>query len=583
MRMRLSENVIRPAVAVLLATLVALVPSLTAAPQAAAQPIASVGTIVLTEDKKANLPGVDDPRWKKLKPAQQQEALKAAQQAAGQAVCGQVPVVKTFAKDKCAGLVAPIFKVAKTVAPITVCTTLENLPGVGLGFKLVKCGKVLKELLEGKGWDAFKGTLLEKIASYTKTAIKVAKFVTNPAGAVDDLANSSKDSATSLTGAVLKNMTSYNGQSLGSTQFRTDYAKAAGLGLIVLAVMFLLSCWHAARGKIDPDELAANLAMRAPMAVMFITMGPAIGWCLQYLINGLSEGAARFTGGSVDEFLAKVWTVVSAITAAQLPGGSLGGVLLFLAIIIGAFGVALNFIMQDFGLYMTSAALAVAFGMRIHPGWRPKLRKMEAGWGALLLMKPLFILLLGFAFGFLNMTVKGQGNPAESSSIHTLYSVLAVAAVFLTIAFIPFGIFKYAPLLPGGNEGEASSSSGAGAMLAGAAGGTMSQVAMQRSMAAGRAGGSQPSAQAAPEAGPSKPGQPGQPGEAAKAPEGPGAPQTRQPQSGASPASAPGAGGQAGAAAKGSGAAAKAGGSAAKTGGATAAKAGGTAAAGAAI
>lgn len=438
---------------------------------------------------KANLPGIDDPRWKKLTPAQQEAALAKAREAGGMAVCGQIPVIGDIQKlrKSCSSLVGPSFTVVKGAAAVTLCAPLTALMPAGINLLArFDCARVMVGLMEGKGWDAFKGTLLGEMGKIAGAVVKVAKFVANPMGSIDDLANATKDTAVGMSKAVLENAALSDSESLGSAQFRQDYAVGAGLGIVVAALMLLITFMQASRGAIDPDTLIESLVVRAPMGIFMILTGPAIGYALQQSVNGLSQGAASLAGTTMGDVISRLLATLTAATSAGIPGGQLAGIVLFIAVIVGAVSMLVTMIMVDFGLYMTSAILGVIFAMRINPLWRPKVRKVEAGWAAMLLMKPLFLLLLAFAFGFLKAKLNAGPN---STGFGLMVTIVTIAAVMITIGFAPFAIMRHAPILPGGNEMSESGTSGAGAMMFGAAGGFMSQAAMQRSAAGQAAGG----------------------------------------------------------------------------------------------
>ena len=450
--------------------------------------------------QKANLPGITDPRWKQLPPDQQKVILGKAKNAAGLAVCSQIPGVNKIDKLKkgCASrIIGPLFTASKVAVGVTVCAPITALmpPGLGLIARF-DCAKVMVGLIEGKGWEAFNGTVLGELGKVAQKVGAVLKFIANPTSAIDELANATKDTAVGLSKGVLENAARSNSESLGSAQFRSDYAAGAGLGMVVAAIMLLITFWQASRGSIDPDTLIESLIVRAPFGILMILMGPAIGYVLQQAVNGISEGIASAAGTTMGEVLAKLVAILTAATVSQVPGGALAGIVLFIVMIVGAFTVLVTTVMLDFGFYMTSAILSVVFAMRINPLWRPKVRKIEAGWGAMLLMKPLFMLLLWLAFGFLKAKLGVTG--AGVSGMPLAITIVTVAAVMIAVGFAPFALMKYAPILPGGNEMSESSSSGSGAMMAGAMGGLMSQIAMQRSSAGQAAGRSGPVGQTGP-------------------------------------------------------------------------------------
>lgn len=486
-------------------------------------PVAAASAAMADEAKGTKL--YTDAKLDKLKPEQKKKALEAAQKAGAHAVCAKVPGVSSvsWAENKCTEALKGSFVAGTYVTGAALCTPLYAIPGIGpvintadvvstvtgRGFS---CPSAMAKWIQGDGGEAFKKTLVGEIAKgtvdATKKVAKVAKFIANPANAIDEFANSAKEWATGLTQTILKHLTDYNGASLSSPEFLANYAASAGVGIVILAVMLLLSCWYASRGTIDPDELIESIFVRGPWTVLFIVFGPAIGAVLQNSLRAMTDGIAQLTGKSAGDFLSGAFADIMSATASGVPGGSLGGAFLFSCMGVGALGVAVGFVVQDYGLYMTSCVFAIAGGMRINPKWRPKARKIDAGVGALLLMKPAFMLLLLLSFGFLNMTINSNGQ-VKDSGWNLFSQLITVAAVFLMLAFAPFGIMRQMPLLPGGNEGDEGGSSGASLAAAGTAGVMLSQAAHARSAAASDAGSSAPTA---PAAAPGTPGGTGAPG-----------------------------------------------------------------------
>lgn len=475
-------------------------------------PVAAASPAMAEEAKGTKL--YTDAKLDKLKPEQKKKALEAAQKAGAHAVCAKVPGVSSvsWAENKCTDALRGSFVAGTYVTGAALCTPLYAIPGIGavisagdvastLSGRGFSCPSAMAKWIQGDGGEAFKKTLVGEIAKgtvdVTKKVAKAAKFIANPASAIDDFANSSKEWATGLTQTILTHMTDYTGASLSSQEFLTSYAVSAGVGLVILAVMLLLSCWYASRGTIDPDELIESVFIRGPWAVLFIVFGPAIGAGLQTALRVMTDGIAQLTGKSAGDFLGGAFADIMAATVSGVPGGSLGGAFLFVCMGIGALGVAVSFVLQDYGLFMTSCVFAIAGGMRINPKWRPKSRKLDAGVGALLLMKPAFMLLLMLSFSFLDMTVHGNGQ-VKDSGWNLFLQLITVATVFLMLAFAPFGIMRKMPLLPGGNEGDEGGSSGATLAAAGTVGMAVSQAANARSSAASEAGGSAPAPPAMP-------------------------------------------------------------------------------------
>ena len=457
----------------------------------------SADATVVVADKNGGptvkLRGVNDANYNKLTPAQKKQVLEQAQVAAGRAVCSAVPGAgrADYFVKQCGSAVGKLYSIAPGVVSVTVCSLLGGVPFAG-GFLVSQCQHIIGGLMTGAGWSAFNGTILSGAAKLAQAAVAVGKFIANPSGAIDDLANKGKESATGLINATLRGVTSYKSADLSSAQFRSDYAKAAGIGLAVMGILYLITCMQAAKGSIDMDEFVTAIVWQAPWALLLLVFGPAIGYGLQTMVNGLSQGIIGLTGQSIETFLQNTFNPINQATASAVPGGALVGALTFIALVVGGFGIAINMVMQNFGLYMVSALIGIAFGMRINPKWRSKTRKMEAGWGAILLFKPLFLLLLMIAMGFLNSVASAagvQGPSGAKTGLPLLMNMLTVMCVLLVLSFAPVQLMRKAPLLPGGNEHGDATGSGGAAALGGAAGNVMTQTAGQRQRAGSSSGG----------------------------------------------------------------------------------------------
>lgn len=480
MRTPLSERSIRLATALAMSLLLVLVPAAAASASSQQAAHGPAAASLLTDSKTADLPGVDDPTFKKLPKKKQQEILKKARKSAAATVCDKIPGLGRFhLDDDCERAVGPTYSVAAVTVSLSACSAIFSGVPVASGILIDQCNKIFSRLLTGKGWDAFKGTILQEAAKAAKAAIAVAKFIANPAGAIDDLANKLKEFSVSLLQNLMTSVTSYQSASLGSAEFRTQYAQCLGIGVFVFALMFLLTCLQLGRGEIDSDEFMHSVGVYGPLGVLLMVFGPALGYAFQVAVNGLCDGIAHAAGTTITEFVAGILNPIRVLTVEALPGGSFAGVVVFGLMALGTCTAFFAMLMQNFGMYMISAVISIGFAMMINPRWRSRSRKMGAAWGAVLLFKPAFLLLLFLAFGFLKLPVNGVGiKPGEPMA--NFLSIVTIAGVLLIMGMSPLGLFRFMPLMPGGNE-PTSGGSGAMAALGGAAGSALTTAAMNRS------------------------------------------------------------------------------------------------------
>ena len=270
-------------------------------------------------------------------------------------------------------------------------------------------------------------------------------------------------------------MTSTTSVDLGASWWQAEYARATGLGLIVMVVLLLLMVKDAAGGKISPDELAQSVLALAPIGVILMVFSPSIGLAVAMFSDALTNGIANYTAEGIGAFIGEVSSSIYTITAAGLPGGAILGILLFGLMLLGSLATLVGFIVQEFAMYASAVALGIAWGMMIHPAWRGKTRKLLAFWLATALMKPTLMLTLGLAFAYLNTQLYDAAD-----GFAMLTSLLSTGMILCLVGLSPWLLLKYIPLLPSGNEYSQAPSGNTAAALAGAAGGALSSAAMMR-------------------------------------------------------------------------------------------------------
>lgn len=415
-------------------------------------------------------------------PEEEAQALKEARLAAGEQTCEPLAwALPKQAEGPCARAAGVAFSPeGKEVTAELVCTLIVKADGIPLLEDVCK-GAVKGTIDTARATFllTYKTSLAKLIADRAGPIIEVAKFVANPTGGIDDLANATKESTASATQAIFERMTETTSVDLGASWWQAEYARAAGLGLVVMTVLLLWMLKDVAQGKIDPDELATSLFAMAPVGVILMMVSPSIGAAIAMFSDALTKGIATYTSDGIGTFTSTSVTVLWTITADLLPGGQLLGILLFGLMLFGAIATLVGFIVQGFAMYAAAVALGIAWGMMIHPAWRQKTRKLIAFWLATALMKPALMLILGVAFAFLNAQAF---NVTDGFGAFT--ALLTTGMILCLVGLSPWVLLKYIPLLPSGNEYSQAPSGTTSNAMAGAAAGAMSSWAMSRYHAA---------------------------------------------------------------------------------------------------
>ncbi|MFI5591272.1 hypothetical protein ACIA5G_39900 [Amycolatopsis sp. NPDC051758] len=285
--------------------------------------------------------------------------------------------------------------------------------------------------------DAFMGIL--------GVAVEIAKFVVNPAGAVDDLANALHQSATDLTAKVLQGLAASSKFDPSAPWFLQAYAASAGIGIAVMALCAVLMIIRTARGSGGREELQESLFKNLPLGLFLAVFAPGIATFLGQITDALTDGIATWQAGSLNSAVAKL-ALIGTVTAAAVPGGVIIGIIIFLLMVIGAFSMFVGLAMQSVALPFAGFVAGIAWGMWVHPKQRKKALRVPMTYGGVLAAKPVTFLLIGFGF----KAIDGNASiPAlKSGGIPLLTQLVFIIVILLIMGLAPFSLLKYFPLLP---------------------------------------------------------------------------------------------------------------------------------------
>lgn len=405
-------------------------------------------------------------------PISTEQAKEQAAEKAAESICKPLAKIKGISSG-CKGAAETVFKKIPNPTVNDFCEAI-TIRGILKGTCIKLVGPVV-----GAAQNVYKSTydlLVKPVVEVVKTAEAVAEFAANPTDAFERLGNKVKETAVSLTQEVFSQAAKHTNASFSYVWFRKQYASAAGLGVLVLVVLLFIQAVQVAGGRISPQDFAHSVFIAAPTGILLMIFAPALGAILSQLVDALSESVGQLTGVEVGKFATTpTWLMAAGVSHPALRGGLLVGIAVFTLMAIGSFAALVGMVLQEYGVYVVAVGLAIAWGMWVHPAWRAKTRKLVSFLLALMLMKPLFILLIGVSFAFLNSLAAPSSDPFE-----VLFALVTIAVVLVVTGFAPWVLLKYAPILPGGNEWHQS---GGGSTLA------VSAVALDRSLSQSRFGG----------------------------------------------------------------------------------------------
>ncbi|MBF6331463.1 hypothetical protein [Nocardia transvalensis] len=314
------------------------------------------------------------------------------------------------------------------------------------------------------------GSLVRAFDWLVRNGSRAIRFVSDPQSVIDDWANSSKDSAVDLSSRVLDGLAATGRFDPAAEWFLRWYAISTGIGVMVMGAMTLLALWRAsARGE-TIKALGADLFGYLPAGVVLMLFAPMIAAMLVEVANTGSEQIARTAGPDMGEMITNLETFTGELTASDLVGGVLVGLLLFLLLIVGALAVFFGLLMHQVALPCLAVASGIGFGMWVHPNWRKKALRPVLMFIAIVFSKPLLFLLLATLTGTINASLTGTGGDGLS----TLARLCLVVVAFIVAGLAPWSLLRYAPLLP--SRSDAAGFGQSGSLLAGALGGAGSAM-----------------------------------------------------------------------------------------------------------
>ncbi|QCB51806.1 hypothetical protein E5720_17560 [Rhodococcus sp. PAMC28707] len=308
----------------------------------------------------------------------------------------------------------------------------------------------------------------------------VVDFVSDPSTVIDDWVNATKSSALSTTDAVLRGLNSTGDFDPTASWFLTWYALSTGLGILVMSFAVLLAIARS-RHKGSPSELVSNVFGYLPAGIVMMLFSTTGAQLLLELAKALTDGITAASGSTVTEMVDNIYNTVGEINSETLVGGNVVGLIFFGLLLLGAMSVYLGLLMHQIGLPLAACIAGIGYGMWVHPTWRVKALRPVMTFAGIVLSKPLLFLLISVVLaGANNALLSGGGGSGDLTSLGAL---ALVGASMVVVGLAPWGLLKWAPLLPTKADSEGFGSGG-GSVAGGVIGGAGSSAIFR-----GRSGG----------------------------------------------------------------------------------------------
>lgn len=414
----------------------------------------------------AAAPAFDDSGYSE---EQKEAARESAKEAAATALCQQLGLIEALVRS-CEDAVE-IALTAEALADAgagTLCSWISSVPLVGGACEAIIDVDLVK--------TAFTGAYAAALTAQAAPGIAF-QFVKDAVTPFDNWLNDMYASGMDLLQQTVQDSVTATEFRADSSWWREAYGAAAGIGLLVLAVMLLLTLRQASEDQVSPEELGRSLTVYVPMYVILTVCGPPIAWVVSQFSNDLSRSIIAWGGPDLQEFVDNA--SIFAVDSASMTGGVGVGLIVAIVLLIAAFGLLITLTLATQALYIVGVVGAIAFAMLVNPRWRRKALAVPLTWLGILLARPALFLVLGVVTKLVNAQIEeASDNPASTAR---LVAILGIVLAVAMVAFTPYALLKFFPLLPDGGDsiGGVKGGTVSGA-VAGAATSSAMRVAQSR-------------------------------------------------------------------------------------------------------
>ena len=298
----------------------------------------------------------------------------------------------------------------------------------------------------------------------------VVEAVSNPSGQVAKFVNQLKKDGVGAISEAIKLMNSAFHFEADADWFRSTYAAAAGIGLVLLAGNFVVGITRAARGNLPASEAFGRLGASLVFGMGGLLFTPALAYSVSTLVDSAGDGVATLVGASQDSLTGSLLNPTTAMTTDSTPLGWMGAILVFVLCFIAGVMLMLSLAAQLVTAYFSAVALGVMWGFATSEKGRERLKRVGAFFLSALIAKPVILFFLWVAMKIsaaYSATVDGWSeNPMETLMRVTL-SLIAV----LMVAVSPAWVAKFIPVAGGASGGFSRGGFLSGGVAGGAVGG----------------------------------------------------------------------------------------------------------------
>lgn len=300
----------------------------------------------------------------------------------------------------------------------------------------------------------------------------VVEAVSNPSSQVAKFVNQLKKDGVGAISEAIKLMNSAFRFEADADWFRSTYAAAAGIGLLLLAGNFVVGITRAARGNLPASEAFGKLGASLVFGMTGLFFTPALAYTVSTVVDAAGDGVASLVGASQDSLTGSLLNPTTAMTTESTPLGWMGTILVFVLCFIAGVMLMLSLAAQLVTAYFSAVALGVMWGFATSEKGRERLKRVGAFFLSALIAKPVILFFLWVAMrvsAAYSATVDGWSeNPME-----TLFRVTVSLIAVVMVAVSPAWVAKFIPVAGGASGGFSR-----GSLASGAAGGAVSGAAV---------------------------------------------------------------------------------------------------------
>ncbi len=298
----------------------------------------------------------------------------------------------------------------------------------------------------------------------------VISAVSNPSGQVAKFVNQLKEDGVGAIRESFSLMNSAFSFEADADWFRSTYAAAAGIGLVLLAGNFVVGLARAARGNLPASEAFGRLGASLLLGMVGLFFTPALAYSVSTVVDAAGDGVESLVDASQDSLTGSLLNPATAMTTESTPLGWMGAILVFVLCFVAGVALMLSLAAQLVTAYFSAVALGVMWGFVTSEKGRERLKRVGAFFLSALFAKPVILFFLWVAMqvsAAYSATVDGWSSDPMGTLMRVTVSLIAV----LMVAVSPAWVAKFIPVAGGASGGFSRGGFLSGGVAGGAVGG----------------------------------------------------------------------------------------------------------------